>query len=260
MIAQQLTPRELDAICCSFEANWHAASQLDSIRTLAENHLHPESESFPELVLELVYIDIEKRWRSRNERLDAVLRRGAELSAKDLLLPEGHAAYLPLFGQSAADTEIKQAILQAELSARWEFGDVPELETFTALSNAIRKPDLAIPCLKLVKQGVVLHQTDLTGKLLVGRQGISEPPPYTVHRGDVRKLICSELLDTSTSRTQLELESVSKNLVRVTNLSSNRNLSLGEGKNLAPGATQIISHHQPLQISLKHLTIVVTRG
>jgi hypothetical protein len=259
MIAQRLTIRELDSICRDFELNWHAGSPLDSIRTFAGSHLQPESESFPDLLLDLVYIDIEKRWSARNERLNATLRRGAKLSEKDLVLPEGHDAYLRLFDGQATSPDLVQAVIQAELKARWEFGDVPELEIYTAASAGTKRPEIAIPVLKLHKQGNVLYQLELTGRLLVGRQGLSEPPPFSLHCGTQRKLICSELLDTSTSRTQLELESVSRDLIRITNLSSNRNLSLGEGRNLAPKETQITSHHQPLQIFLKNFSLVVTR-
>ncbi len=260
MLTSHLSIREIDAICREFETHWQAEGGLDELQRLAEQHVVPQSDSFYDLLLELCLLDIEKRWKSRSDQLNTQLERGSSNLSPELHFPAGFLAYLELFDSPRIDPDLQRTLAQAELNARWAFGDIPELEDFQGNELTLRQPEVSIPVVKLAARGKVLAQVDLTGPVVVGRQAVGEPSSPTVLPGKPKKLICSELADTTTSRNQLLIEAVAKAVVRLENGSRNRNLCISGNQNLAPGDSRLCKIQRSIDIRLKDTLIVIEQG
>jgi len=259
MTAERLSIRELDGICTEFEKSWQPDGELARLIEFAARRVPRDSVSFQELLLDLSLIDMEKRWGYRSDRLNLACRRGVRKDRIDLSTPPDYRAYLQLLSPNDASPENRLTLAQAELNARWTFGDVPEIEEFLAAVPGVKRPEVATPSVQLVKEGQLVFETDLIGTMHIGRQARGEPAPFTVSFSATKKLICSELMDASTSRKQLELRPIARHLVLLYNGSENRSLVYGDGRDLEPKESRIISFAQPLQIPLKHLTIVIGR-
>jgi hypothetical protein len=260
MLASHLSIREIDGICREFETHWQAEKGLDELPRFVEQRVVLQSDSFYDLLLELSLLDIEKRWKSRSDQLNAQLERSSSNLSPDLPFPAAYRVYLELFDSARIDPDLQRTLAQAELNARWAFGDIPELEDFQGEGLRLRQPEVSIPAIKLFARGKVLAQLDLTGPVVVGRQAVGEPSSPTVLPGKPKKLICSELTDTTTSRNQLLIEAVAKAVVRLENGSRNRNLSIGGNMNLAPGESRLCKIQRSVDIRLKDSLIVIDQG
>jgi hypothetical protein len=260
MTAERLSIRELDSICTEFEKSWQPDRELARLIEFAARRVPRDSVSFKELVLDLSLIDMEKRWGYRSDRLNLACRRGVRKDRIDLSTPPDYQSYLQLLAPNDASPEDRLTLAQAELNARWTFGDVPEIEEFLTAVPGVKRPEVPPPSVQLVMSGQIVFETDLIGTMHIGRQARGEPPPFTVAFAATKKLICSELMDASTSRKQLELRPIARHLVLLYNGSENRSLVYGDGRDLEPKESRIISFAQPLQIPLKHLAIVIGRS
>jgi hypothetical protein len=260
MLASHLSIREIDGICREFETHWQAERRLDELRGFAAQRVVLQSDSFHDLLLELSLLDIEKRWKSRSDRLNAQLERSPSNQTSDLTFPSEFRAYLELFDPERIDADLQRTLAQAELNARWAFGDIPEWEDVQGDGLRLRQPEVTVPAIKLVARGKVLAQLDLTGPVVVGRQAVGEPSSPTVLPGKPKKLICSELTDTTTSRNQLLVEAVAKAVVRLENGSRKVNLCISGNQNLAPGENRLFKIQRSLDIRLKDSLIVIDQG
>jgi hypothetical protein len=259
MLANQLSIRELDAICREYEKDWQPYGSLADLQQFAGTRVQAGSDSYDDLLLELSLLDIEKRWRFRSDKLVAQAERSNGRGELDLASPPDFRAYQGLFAPDRCAPDMQSMLAQAELGARWAFGDIPDLESYQQLFSGIRRPDVPIPTVKLVSRGRVLAQLEVIGLVAIGRQSHGEPAAPAIHHGSPKKLVCAGMLETTTSRQQLQVEQICRGLIRVENGSRNRHLSLEDKDNLAPGERRFLKLNHAIQIPLKDSMIVLDR-
>lgn len=256
-----LSMRELDAVCCKFDSEWQPVQKLADLRLYAEQRVEPENESFNDLLLELVLIDVQKRWQYRAQQLMLMADGTNRLRTNEWCLnPPNYWEYAGLF---SADDEASARLLtlaQAELDARWEFGDVPDIETYSRRIPGVKRPEVELPKVRILRWGQILFETELIGRTLVGRQDADEPAAPACHQGVIRKVVCADLTERFISRTQLYIECCCRNLIRLENGSEKRPISLGSDQFLSQGASCLWPLWQPLSIPLNDLFLVVARS
>lgn len=254
-----LSMRELDACCCRFEAEWLPSQALEVVRRYAEQYVEPENESFEELLLELSLVDLQKRWQHRARELLATASETQDLRVDESSLkPPTHSDYAVLFSSQDGATERLLTLAQAELDARWAFGDVPDFEMYSRQIPGVKRPRVEPAKVKIIRLGQTWFETELTGRILVGRQDTGEPAAPACCWGGIRKVICADLTERVISRTQLYIESCCRNLIRLENGSEKRPISLGGKQVLKQGESCLWPLAKPLAIPLNDRFLVIT--
>jgi hypothetical protein len=258
MNAQRISAQALDRILNDFEVDWSAQKKVDYLYAYASKQVAPESESFPELLEELILIDIEKRWKFYSEEINLKFTTSVDsIDVSDIVFPVTRKDYELLIPESRASDNFIKNLCQAELNARWAFGDIPDISTFDTFSVDMRRPKSPHPIIRVLRGKDSILEVDLYGRIEIGRQSERDPVPPAFIPGNPSKIVCSGLDDTSTSRQQLSVWNLAKNVVALRNNSSNRNLSINGKVNLSPSHSRGFRLNRPVIIHLKDVRISI---
>ena len=104
---------------------------------------------------------------------------------------------------------------------------------------AISSPQCEI---KIYEKHRLLFSMRFEGTLEIGRRQPLEPEPFgLVGIGPIKRLIISNVEDTTVSRRQAKFELLENGLFSVTNLSSNTGIGISSGECINPGASLLVS-------------------
>ncbi|MFV1966127.1 MAG: hypothetical protein ACC628_11930 [Pirellulaceae bacterium] len=196
---------DIDAICDRFERAWVESPGNPTVDAFLPELL--DQHATRDLLVELICIDMEHRWRAVRLTADS----GGCLLAEPLL--EDYVARYPKLGQMG---ELPFALVAAEYHARQTCGDRPNASDYRARfphlgdelvrrlrSIAAESRPLVVSC---YRDGHRVFSAPLGAELELGRQMKAEPPPYLLHRqlGGPR-LVIAPLSDRRVSRHQLFL-------------------------------------------------------
>jgi adenylate cyclase len=240
------------AICNRFREAWrkgNAAPRLDDFRydpSVADNSAQQR-----ELLLDLVAVDLEERWRrgggytgSADTSIDEKTVRARTDGFPMCPLLEDYIARYPEAGPL---TRLPVRLVAVEYSARHLWGDHPARDEyfrrFPHLARSLDQvlghvPTAAQLTLRLYYQGKPVLTTSLTNPVELGRQRKDEPPPFQrVSDPEGDRIIIATQRENTISRRHVRLAPDRDGKVLVTNLSSNRPIDLDSGARLLPGAT-----------------------
>lgn len=257
MNTTELSLEDIDRIAVEFEENWTSGIFLSEIRHLVERNASPGTSSFSELLVELILIDIERRWRHRCDHMQYRFHSTPGCSSSDSELPPALNDYMNLFPHLPVDKAILRQLAQNELSARWRFGDVPDLRSYEKDIDGLRKPDVITPIIKITMSNGVQSQLDLIGQVIIGRQAMGEPPPPSILDWNPKKLICAKTDDITTSRNQVVVQCLAQGLVTISNKSTNRNLFISPNTNVEPGKYRVFELKTSIKIPLKDAIVSI---
>lgn len=215
-------PETHDEICDEFEAAWAEGLCPD---VAVHVRRVPEAAQCL-LAIELIKIDLERRWVSRTE---------------PLTIPQ----YLEhLASISFADEQISK-LVEKEFVVRLSHGEALRIEALHEYAEIISTLPLIVkaarsqidwPSVSLVVEGRTRVQVELDRPIVLGRQAAGESPAESVITSDhERRLVVVGSHDASVSRQQLRLEILAPKQVRVTNVSANRAIGVAGRGTLESG-------------------------
>jgi adenylate cyclase len=96
--------------------------------------------------------------------------------------------------------------------------------------------------LRIYEQQRLVHTLDGEEAVVLGRQTVGEPGPFTVVRdGDLRRLVIARLDEDTVSRKHVRLDPLDDGRLRLSNLSQKLPVVLGTGAEVPPGGTSDLS-------------------
>lgn len=238
---------ELSGIIERFEEAWEG-SQPPSVAGFAAK-VAPGSSSQRELLLELVAVDLEHRWRRFNAEEVETVTHNVDSTGKPQDLPsrptlEDYVAHLPDLGSIA---KLPLELIVDEFRARHHFGDRPPIKGYLVrfphlaaqLEPAIREvlAESAPVSLKVFCDKQAVYSTRLDKPVEIGRQCPDEPLPYCEFDTDAgKRLLIAPLEETCVSRRHVHVERIQAGKVRVTSRTTRGDIGIGADR-LSPGAS-----------------------
>ncbi len=205
----------LNDLCEDFEDAWNSNHIPDVFEFLKR----ASEEDFEQAALELIQIDMERRWKKQQPQLPLEL-----------------SSYLTAISQTLSPNALIELIC-SEFCIRNTYGDCISRTTILQqyghlgerLHNELERAsaNLSFPIVSIMLNGVVASTVNLDRIVVAGRQSHSSQKPWSsVSAPDRHRFILCEASDPSLSRNQLELIRVSPDTIRATNTSSNRALAV----------------------------------
>ncbi|MBL8817764.1 MAG: hypothetical protein JNL58_17190 [Planctomyces sp.] len=203
----------LNDLCEDFEDAWNSSHVPDVFEFLKR----ASTEDLEQAALELIPIDMERRWKKQQ-------------------IPLELSSYLTAFSQALAPDALIELIC-SEFCIRNTYGDCISRTTILQqyghlgkrLHDELEKAsaNLSFPFVSIMLNGVVASSVKLDRVVTAGRQNhLSQKPWSSSSAPDRHRLILCEASDPSLSRNQLEVIRVSPDTIRVKNTSSNRALAV----------------------------------
>jgi len=255
---KELSIKKMDEIAVDYESNWIPASGSLAIRNILKKYSDLGDCSYRDLLIELIQIDIEKEWRYRLHSVREQYEKNPACSSSDIKRPPGIEEYEALFRQGQVDTGLRNLIAQQEVNMRWEFGDVPDLDSYGELAAGLKTPEVEVPTIAVSMRDGRQFELDLVGEFVIGRTAEGDPPPPTVAlHGPSKKFVCSPASDITTSRTQLLVRCFALGFIVLTNASTNRNVFIKNNGIVAPGAERVLRLQDLIEIPLKYSVVFI---
>ena len=199
-----------------FESAWqrnphpHIERFLEASRTG-----RPDGRTCPEMLIELVLIDLEQRWKHR----PPVEGDGAANDPSHGKAPQPPRPlledYLQRFPQLGLIGDLPSRLIREEYRIRHRWGDAPDIDEYrrrfgaAAAERACRGAAVQRTgrlTLKLYSRGRPVYRTEFSQPLVLGRQRRGEPLPYRlVAAPNGERLLIAPLEYTKVSRRHLQL-------------------------------------------------------
>jgi len=241
---------DLSGILDNYDAAWQAKEIVEIHRQLIA------AKTSPEILSELVMIDLEYRWQFSGE--DCV-RNDRQLPPRPRV-----EDYLEQFDTLGSATEAPLALLAAEYRVRHRFGDAPTIEPYVArfanadgirqtlqrLDDEMRKLYFSIGASEDSRE-----TRRVPYEFMLGRQAIGEPQPTSLHAKRRRyKLIATPLENTAVSREQLMVKYNGGSKVDILNVSAETSVIVGKHR-VAPSVK--VTLPLPVDVSVGTLQIQI---
>ncbi|MEZ6086734.1 MAG: hypothetical protein R3C05_01620 [Pirellulaceae bacterium] len=246
-------PVSPDQVIDAFEDAWQKQCHATIARLLRQPNLPAD------LLAELIMIDIEYRWRYPLPDAD---RRLAVVPNHPRVEDYLHAA--PTLH---SEPDLILDLLGEEYRARLRWGEPTQASAIADRFPALRTPFLSLAdrieqetphaCISVLQSGTSLFSTRIFRSLIVGRQSIQQPPPFSLVIADQQwKLVVAPLRNVQISRQQLEI-TFSNPDVELKNLSQNVSLKFDSGLRLPPGKST--RQNLPFSLRLDTLCLQIDR-
>lgn len=212
----------------NFENAWNSGHVPDVFEFLKG----VSAEDFEEAALELIQIDMERRWKKQQPQLQLEL-----------------SSYLTAISQTLSPDALIELIC-SEFCIRNTYGDCVSrttvLHRYGHLGKRLHEEletactTLSFPVVSIMLNGMVVFSVNLDRVVVAGRQSHSSQKPWTISTApEQHRLILCESSDPGLSRNQLELFRVSPETVRVRNTSTNRALAVRSCPPLDAGQSEV---------------------
>ena len=236
-----------------FEEAWQRRNFATIDRMLADKTLSPE------LVAELVMIDLEYRWRyplSSSHRGKALIPNCPRIED-----------YLRSISNLQNDSCSVLELVGEEYRVRLQWAEQPSAEEFfdrfpnhrDELQAAFETIDRDVPhvCIAVLQRQKPVFQTRLHRELIVGRQAVHDPQPFCLCNSDGdRKLVVAPLDQLDVSRRQLRIQ-ISGIEICLQNLSSQVVIQTASGFDLHPDQT--IRHRVPMNLGFGGIQLRISK-
>ena len=228
----------------------------------------------PELLRELVQIDLAYRWRAAADESEPSHSDASRQVAVDVPVGVGHFParphvedYFARFPELYQLEAVQLDLIVAEYRARQYWGDRPEYPQYRGrfpqlgpeLERALRQVafDLTPTILEIYDKQHLVFWTSFSVPLEIGRQRRGEPPPYCrIEEETIDRVIITPLGDNRISRSHVNLDTVARGKLKLVNGSGKMGVLVNATDRLAPGNSRYLNRPFSLLLGEKLIRLV----
>jgi hypothetical protein len=200
-----------------------------------------------QLLIELIKIDLEHRWRAQGSSVERPELR--EESLHGIPLRPRLEDYRRQFPELLRSDNFPDDLIAEEFRVRHRWGDRPPMDEYVRRFGTSRSflgevldeltGEFGPLLLKVYREQMLVFQCPVRDRFELGRQRRNEPPPFQWHDGDdARRLIIATRQENRISRQQLRVSVVSTELLQLKNVSSKDNVVILPEIGLKPRETR----------------------
>ena len=264
---------KIDEFCERFERAWQEGSVPPDLQSSIIEFPLADPGSRSNLLLEMVQIDLERRWRYPEKARDSYVA----IDDSSTLLVRGTLAdspvaeeYLGILGIHPKTCPWLIDLLEAEFEIRHQWGDCPVMDHYLArfpehagtIKERLGSIDLPPrPRLQIRKTGADELAVDIpiNRPVTLGRQRSGEPGPYaTVNTDDGCRVIVVEADEKRVSRDEIRIEVRPRSHLRLTNTRQRGSIELVHRDKLSAGESIDIT--PPIAIRFPNEVVLIDSG